>query len=106
VISETSTIGPPPKNNKSESIIKFVRKPKNIISASPSKLARLGIGSARPYSGGNNMICPGCCSENEMAYSVLSNGFICMEPACGYEIEMEREEAHMVLEPEEELVCC
>lgn len=52
------------------------------------------------------MICPGCGSENEMAYSVLSNGLVCLEPACGFEGEMDLHEAHQVLEPEEEMVCC
>src|SRR5688572_11027423 len=33
------------------------------------------------------MICPGCGTENEMAYSVLSGGLICLEPACGFEME-------------------
>lgn len=52
------------------------------------------------------MICPGCSSEKEMAYSVLSNGFVCLEPNCGFELEMEPVQAQQVLEPEEELVCC
>ena len=52
------------------------------------------------------MICPGCRSENEMAYSVLSNGFVCLEPTCGFELEMEPVQAQEVLEPEKELVCC
>ena len=52
------------------------------------------------------MICPGCGSENETAYSVLSNSLVCLEPECGFELEMNRAEAHEVLETEEELVCC
>lgn len=52
------------------------------------------------------MICPGCNSGNEMAYSVISNGFICLEPGCGFELEMEPVQAQDVLEPKEELVCC
>jgi len=52
------------------------------------------------------MKCPGCISENEMAYSALSNGFVCLEPACGFELEMEPVQAQQVLELEEELVCC
>ena len=52
------------------------------------------------------MTCPTCASENEMAYSVLSYGFICLEPGCGFEVEMEPAQAQQVLEPEEELVCC
>jgi hypothetical protein len=52
------------------------------------------------------MICPSCNAETEMAYNILSNGFICMEPACGFEVEMEPAQAESILEPEEELVCC
>jgi hypothetical protein len=52
------------------------------------------------------MICPVCCHEDEMAYSALSHSFICMNPVCGFEVEMEPIEAQLVLEPEEELVCC
>ena len=53
-----------------------------------------------------SMTCPGCNSENEMAYSGLSNSFICLEPNCGFELEMEPAQAMQVLEVEEELVCC
>jgi len=52
------------------------------------------------------MICPGCRSEGDMAYSVISNGFICMESGCGFELEMEPVQAQQVLEHEEQLVCC
>ena len=52
------------------------------------------------------MSCPGCSSENEMAYSALSHGFVCLEPNCGFELEMEPAQALQVLEVEEELVCC
>jgi hypothetical protein len=52
------------------------------------------------------MVCPECRTENEMAYSVLSNGLICLEPSCGFELEIDALEAHQVLETEEELVCC
>jgi hypothetical protein len=54
------------------------------------------------------MICPGCSTENEMAYSVLSNGLICLEPGCGFEIELSCEEAQQILEIESdaELICC
>jgi len=52
------------------------------------------------------MTCPGCRSEHEMAYSALSNGFVCLEENCGFEIEMEQADAMQVLEFEEELVCC
>jgi hypothetical protein len=53
-----------------------------------------------------NMTCPSCRSENEMAYSALSHGFICLDSTCGFELEMEPVQAQLVLEPEEELVCC
>jgi hypothetical protein len=56
--------------------------------------------------GATNMICPGCNSEHEMAYSALSHGFVCLEPNCGFELEMEPHQAMQVLEFEEELVCC
>jgi len=51
------------------------------------------------------MVCPRCGTENEMAYSVLSCGLICLEPACGFELEMSMEEAHEVLQVTEEFVC-
>jgi hypothetical protein len=52
------------------------------------------------------MICPECGHENEMAYSVLSNGLICLDAGCGFELEIDALEAQQVLETEEELVCC
>jgi hypothetical protein len=52
------------------------------------------------------MICPECGSENELAYSVISNGLICMEHGCDFEMEIEPFEARQMLETEEELVCC
>jgi hypothetical protein len=52
------------------------------------------------------MTCPGCRNENEMAYSILSNSFVCLESECGFELEMEPVEAQLVLEREKELVCC
>ena len=51
------------------------------------------------------MICPACANE-EMAYSVLSHGFVCLERDCNFEVEMEPVQAQQVLEHEEELVCC
>ena len=51
------------------------------------------------------MICPGCGTEDQIAYSVLSSGLICLEPGCDFEIEMSTEDAHKVMEPSEELVC-
>jgi hypothetical protein len=50
------------------------------------------------------MICPGCHHENEMAYSVLSNGLVCLDPNCGFELEMSIEEAHQVMEPSVEVL--
>ena len=52
------------------------------------------------------MTCPGCGSKSEMAYSVLSNGLICLEAGCGFELEVDALDAHEVLETEEELVFC
>ena len=52
------------------------------------------------------MICPGCGSEDEMAYSVLSNGLVCLEPGCGFEWEIDPFQAQELLETADELVCC
>ena len=52
-----------------------------------------------------HMICPGCGKENEIAYSALSNGLVCLEPGCSFEIEMSVLEARQVLEPVGELIC-
>ena len=52
------------------------------------------------------MICPACGSESEMAYSVVSNGLICLESNCGFELELDPPQAHDMLETQEELVCC
>jgi len=52
------------------------------------------------------MTCPACGTQNEMAYSVISNGLICLEPGCEFEVEMDRKEAQEILALEEELVCC
>lgn len=43
------------------------------------------------------MICPACKSDNEMAYSTLTHGFICLEPACGLELDMERVDVESIL---------
>jgi hypothetical protein len=51
------------------------------------------------------MICPRCGSDSEMAYSILSNGFICLESSCGYEVEMTADEAQKVFHRMEELIC-
>jgi hypothetical protein len=47
------------------------------------------------------MDCPTCSSE--MAYSVLSHGFVCMESDCGFELEMDPAEAQLAMEPVGEL---
>jgi len=52
------------------------------------------------------MTCPACGTYDEMAYSVLSHGFVCTDSNCGFELEMEPVQALQVLEPEAELVCC
>jgi hypothetical protein len=52
------------------------------------------------------MICPNCRSENEMAYSVLSHGMVCLDSECGFEVEMEPSDAEEILESVEELVFC
>jgi hypothetical protein len=51
------------------------------------------------------MLCPGCGKENAMAYSALSNGLICLEESCGFELEMSYRDAQEVIEmtPEPEL---
>jgi hypothetical protein len=49
------------------------------------------------------MICPECGSANEMAYSVLSNGMICVEPGCAFEIEMDRRQAQEIRGTAEEI---
>ena len=51
------------------------------------------------------MICPNCRSNDEMAYSVLSHGFVCLEKDCGFELEMDAEEADAILASAPELVC-
>jgi hypothetical protein len=44
------------------------------------------------------MICPACKSENEMAYSALIHGMVCLEPDCGLELEFELSEVLALLE--------
>ena len=51
------------------------------------------------------MFCPAC-GKDEMAYSVLSNGLMCLNADCGFELEIDAAQAHQVLETQEELVCC
>lgn len=43
------------------------------------------------------MICPSCKSDNEMGYSALIHGFVCLEPACGLELDMERVDVETIL---------
>ena len=51
------------------------------------------------------MICPLCRVDSEMAYSSFLNGFICLGPTCGFELEMDASDAaQVILTPEEELV--
>jgi hypothetical protein len=50
-----------------------------------------------------NMTCPKCQSENEMLFSALSLSFICDEPACGLELEVDERAAEVLLEPERDL---
>jgi hypothetical protein len=48
------------------------------------------------------MICPAC--GNEMAYSVLSHGFICLSQSCELELEMDQHDVELLLQPSQELV--
>lgn len=49
------------------------------------------------------MTCPKCSSSNEMLFSALSLSFICDEPACGLELEVDVNTAEVLLEPERDL---
>jgi len=49
------------------------------------------------------MICPAC--KSEMAYSIFLHGFICLDHACGLELEMENSDAELILQETPELVC-
>jgi hypothetical protein len=51
------------------------------------------------------MICPVCRSENEMAYSVISHGFVCLENECGFELELDAAEADAIFASVAELAC-
>ena len=48
--------------------------------------------------------CPSCRSEKEMLFLVLSLSFICDEPQCGYEVQVDPQEAEILLQPEEKFV--
>lgn len=50
------------------------------------------------------MNCPSCRSEKEMLFLALSMSFICDEPHCGYEFQVDAQEAEVLLNPEEKLV--
>jgi hypothetical protein len=39
-----------------------------------------------------------------MAYSVLLNGFTCLELECGFELEMGQDDAQRILNTEQDLV--
>ena len=43
------------------------------------------------------MICPACKNENEMAYSALIHGFVCLRAECGLELEMDQCELAVLL---------
>jgi transcription initiation factor TFIIIB Brf1 subunit/transcription initiation factor TFIIB len=49
------------------------------------------------------MNCPACNSKTEMVLSVLSHGFVCQEAGCGFELELDWQDAEVLLHPEEEL---
>jgi hypothetical protein len=52
------------------------------------------------------MICPMCRRDNEMAYSVLSHGFVCLDTDCGFELEIDDlQEADAIFASTSELVC-
>jgi hypothetical protein len=51
-----------------------------------------------------NVTCPSCRSEKEMLFLALAQSFICDEPYCGYELQVEAQEAEVLLQPEEILV--
>jgi hypothetical protein len=110
VISEISTIAIFSVNHQwftaVEEDTEIFREAKNFISDPTSKNGRDGIRSAHRSQEVVKMTCPGCNNENEMAYSALSHGFVCLEANCGFELEMDAAEAMQVLEFEEELVCC
>ena len=51
------------------------------------------------------MFCPKCKCDSEMAYSVLSHGFVCLQEECGFELEVDPGMAVAILAPAPELVC-
>lgn len=49
------------------------------------------------------MICPSCRSGIEMLFSPLSLSFICDEPNCGFELEVDQQTAEILLQPDLDL---
>ena len=52
------------------------------------------------------MICPKCLTEDEIAYSALSNGLVCLVPECGWEQELDSAEAYQLLIGVKETALC
>ena len=52
------------------------------------------------------MICPKCLIEDEIAYSALSNGLVCLVPECGWEQELDSVEAYELLIGVKETALC
>jgi hypothetical protein len=50
------------------------------------------------------MTCPSCRSENEMLFSALSSAFMCGEANCGFELEVDVQDAEVLLQPDQELI--
>lgn len=49
------------------------------------------------------MICPRCKKDYEMEFSVFSHSFICQEPECGLEVEMDCLDVEVLMMAEDEL---
>lgn len=49
------------------------------------------------------MTCPSCRNDKEMLFLALSLSFICDNPYCGYEVQVDAQEAEALLHPEEKL---
>ena len=49
------------------------------------------------------MTCPICNSGQEMALSALIHGFMCADPNCGTELEMEEHDAKEILAAEDQV---
>jgi len=48
------------------------------------------------------MLCPAC--RSEMAFSVLTHGFVCLALECGIELEMDQHDVELLLQLADELV--